>query len=61
LLAEQKWHRQLPGGYARGWEPVQYVENIRTYYDIMQWLSDDEIRREPEPATQAGSASPSSG
>ncbi len=61
LLAEQKWHRQLPGGYARGWEPVQYVENIRTYYDIMQWLSGDEIRREPEPATQAGSAAPSGG
>ena len=61
LLAEQKWHSQLPGGYARGWEPVQYVENIRTYYDIMQWLGSDEMELEQKPATQAGQAPLSSG
>jgi membrane-bound lytic murein transglycosylase F len=61
LLAEQKWHSQLPGGYARGWEPVQYVENIRTYYDIMQWLGSDEMELEQKPATQAGQALLSSG
>ncbi len=61
LLAEQKWHSQLPGGYARGWEPVQYVENIRTYYDIMQWLGSDEMDLEQKPATQAGQAPLSSG
>ncbi|HHO58796.1 MAG TPA: membrane-bound lytic murein transglycosylase MltF, partial [Thiotrichales bacterium] len=34
LLAQKKWHRKTRYGYARGWEPVQYVENIRSYYDI---------------------------
>jgi membrane-bound lytic murein transglycosylase F len=42
LLAKRKYYSQTTYGYARGWEPVKYVENIRTYYRIMQWLSDDE-------------------
>jgi len=40
LLAKRKYYSQTTYGYARGWEPVKYVENIRTYYRIMQWLSD---------------------
>ena len=42
LLAKRKYYSETTYGYARGWEPVKYVENIRTYYRIMQWLSDDE-------------------
>lgn len=38
LLAQKKWYSQLPYGYARGWEPVVYVENIRNYRDILNWL-----------------------
>ena len=56
LLLEEKWHKQLPGGYARGWEPVRYVENIRNYYDIMKSLSSDEIQPEKKPAIQASQA-----
>ncbi|WP_019625397.1 membrane-bound lytic murein transglycosylase MltF [Thioalkalivibrio sp. ALJT] len=32
-LAEPEWHEQTRFGYARGWEPVIYVRNIRSYYD----------------------------
>ncbi len=40
LLARKKWYRKTRYGYARGWEPVQYVENIRSYYNILKWVDD---------------------
>ncbi|MGD2160778.1 MAG: membrane-bound lytic murein transglycosylase MltF [Gammaproteobacteria bacterium] len=40
LLAQRKWYKDTKYGYARGWEPVRYVENIRSYYDILR--RDDE-------------------
>ncbi|MEJ2360260.1 MAG: membrane-bound lytic murein transglycosylase MltF [Gammaproteobacteria bacterium] len=36
-LAKSKWYKKTRYGYARGWEPVRYVENIRSYYDILVW------------------------
>lgn len=42
LLAQRKWYSRLPYGYARGWEPVLYVNNIRAYYNILQWLTEKE-------------------
>jgi membrane-bound lytic murein transglycosylase F len=35
LLARPEYHRQTRYGYARGTEPVRYVEHILTYYDIL--------------------------
>jgi membrane-bound lytic murein transglycosylase F len=35
LLANKLWYPYLSHGYARGWEPVIYVNNIRSYYDIL--------------------------
>ncbi len=40
LLSKKKWYRQTKNGYARGREPVQYVENVRDYYDILIWVTD---------------------
>lgn len=37
LLRKKKWHKQTKYGYARGDEAVKYVENIRSYYDILKW------------------------
>jgi membrane-bound lytic murein transglycosylase F len=31
-------------GYARGWEPVLYVNNIRNYYNILRWITANEDR-----------------
>ncbi len=42
LLAQQKWYSRVPFGYARGWEPVLYVNNIRAYYNILKWLTEKE-------------------
>ncbi len=37
LLSQKKWYRLTRYGYARGYEPVRYVENIRRYYDLLTW------------------------
>ena len=42
LLSQKKWYTQTRYGYARGREPVRYVENIRSYYDILVWMSERE-------------------
>jgi len=46
LLAQRKWYSKVPYGYARGWEPVLYVNNIRAYYNILKWLTEKEA---PQP------------
>ncbi|MEO0574379.1 MAG: membrane-bound lytic murein transglycosylase MltF [Pseudomonadota bacterium] len=38
LLAKRRWYKDLPYGYARGWEAVTYVDNIRNYHAILRWL-----------------------
>ena len=53
LLAKQKWYSRVPYGYARGWEPVLYVNNIRSYYNIIRWLTENEVVPEPEEETEA--------
>jgi len=52
LLAKQKWYSRVPYGYARGWEPVLYVNNIRSYYNIIRWLTENEVVPEPEEETE---------
>ena len=42
LLANKKWYPFLSHGYARGWEPVIYVNNIRSYYEILTSITDKE-------------------
>lgn len=49
LLARKKWYSRVPFGYARGWEPVLYVNNIRSYYNILKWLTANEERPDIEP------------
>ena len=36
LLSKPKYYKKTRHGYARGWEPVQYVDHILTYYDILK-------------------------
>ncbi|MCA1789100.1 MAG: membrane-bound lytic murein transglycosylase MltF [Thioalkalivibrio sp.] len=50
MLAQREWHQQTRYGYARGWEPVNYVQNIRSYYDWLVQLyphPDDHPDRSP--------------
>lgn len=39
-LSQKKWYRKTRYGYARGREPVMYVENIRSYYDLLVWADE---------------------
>lgn len=52
LLSQRKWYTQVPYGYARGWEPVLYVNNIRSYYNILKWLTANEETEEAEPGIE---------
>jgi len=46
LLSKKKWYKKTKHGYARGKEPVRYVENIRSYYNLLIWLTtDDQIQK----------------
>ncbi len=47
LLSKERWHRKTKYGYARGREPVVYVRNIRSYFDILVW-SDEREQKQPE-------------
>jgi membrane-bound lytic murein transglycosylase F len=41
LLTQERWHRVTRFGYARGWEPVYFVDNIRRYYEVLAWITAD--------------------
>lgn len=40
LLRQRQFYRNTRFGFARGDEPVRYVENIRRYYDTLIWLDE---------------------
>lgn len=48
LLMQQRWYRRTKYGYARGRETTQYVANIRSYYDILRWMTSTEEMQPPE-------------
>ncbi len=39
LLSDADWYERVPRGFARGFEPVRYVANVRRYYEILQWMT----------------------
>ena len=41
LLSQKKYYKSLKHGYARGSEPVRYVDSIYDYRDILQKNNDD--------------------
>ncbi|WP_226667520.1 membrane-bound lytic murein transglycosylase MltF [Microbulbifer aggregans] len=45
LLAKRQYYKHLKHGYARGWEPVTYVQNIRHYQALLTWNSRIEEQR----------------
>lgn len=47
LLQKKKWYKTTKHGYARGAEPVNYVNNIRRYYDVLVWQDEDLEESEP--------------
>ncbi len=38
LLADAQWYLNLKRGYARGWEPAQFVQQVRRYLSVLEWF-----------------------
>ena len=43
LLSNEDWHTRVERGFARGTEPVVYVDNVRRYYTLLRWTAGTEI------------------
>jgi membrane-bound lytic murein transglycosylase F len=39
-LAQERWYSQAKRGYARGWEPVRFVEQVRSFLAVLEWYGD---------------------
>ncbi len=57
LLTQSRWHSQTKYGYARGHEARTYVGNVRTYYDMLVWMTGVPAA-EPEPAIPQPESTP---
>jgi membrane-bound lytic murein transglycosylase F len=60
LLRQKKYYRNLPHGYARGTEPVRYVDRIKTYYGILVQTTQN-TPQEPRQLAAMGKTLQSSG
>ncbi len=38
-LTQEQWYSQTKHGYARGGEAVHFVTNVRSYYDVLLWMT----------------------
>ena len=47
-LNQKKYYKKMKYGYARGWEAVQYIENVKQYYDIITFLDNKDKENENE-------------
>jgi membrane-bound lytic murein transglycosylase F len=43
LLAQERWYMQAKRGYARGWEPVQFVDRVQRYLTLLEWQPGDAV------------------
>ena len=43
LLRQKKWYSRTRFGYARGDEPVKYVNNIRRYYQVLRKVEEPKL------------------
>ncbi len=51
MLTQYKWFSKTKYGYARGLEAMTYVGNIRSFYDMLVWITEgkDKGAKPPEP------------
>ncbi len=59
LLSQEKYYTKAKHGYARGREPIIYVENIRTYFTLLSWLGQQRIQQSKEKQKLPPISSPS--
>jgi membrane-bound lytic murein transglycosylase F len=41
LLAQERWYTQAKRGYARGWEPVQFVDRVQRFLTLLEWQPEE--------------------
>lgn len=47
LLSQKRYYKHTQYGFARGQEPVDYVQNIRRYYDVLVWNDEKGTASQP--------------
>ncbi|TXH04352.1 MAG: membrane-bound lytic murein transglycosylase MltF [Nevskiaceae bacterium] len=62
LLTQPAWYAKTRHGYARGYETVAYVGNVRTYFDMLSWITSGTPGKgtplQPEPPLQTPHVAP---
>jgi membrane-bound lytic murein transglycosylase F len=46
LLAQERWYVRAKRGYARGWEPVQFVDRVQRFLTLLEWQPGEGIAAE---------------
>src|SRR6202034_3498749 len=58
LLADEKWYSRVKRGYARGWEPAGFVEQVRQYLAVLEWTGTTTLARAVQEDTPPAPARP---
>ena len=59
LLAQEQWYARAKRGYARGWEPARFVEQVRQYLAVLEWFDTTQLSmRAPQRVVRAALATP---
>ena len=62
LLSQERYYTRTRRGYARGWEPVRYVENVQAYLNILEVAGTGSrapnADQNPAPKAKAGAKQP---
>ena len=56
LLEQERWYTQTQNGYARGWEPVHFVEQVRGYLAVLEWYGNNPTAGAPTTQLQSTTA-----
>jgi membrane-bound lytic murein transglycosylase F len=54
LLGEERWYSLVKRGYARGWEPVQFVDRVQRFLTLLEWQPGDGVAAAPPSAPSPG-------
>jgi membrane-bound lytic murein transglycosylase F len=54
LLAQGRWYTRAKRGYARGWEPVQFVDRIQRFLTLLEWPPCETVPAQAPAATAPG-------
>jgi len=58
LLGEERYYLQARRGYARGWEPVRFVEQIKGFFAVLQWFGGSQAGAVEPPGPPAAASAP---